>query len=85
MKLIHVGPVTILLLRLGLVDRRGPSGPSSGPDCSRSLLCSSSTSPVSLTLERRRRQRRAGPLGGDCVEVVEMQLRLLEGAGAGGG
>jgi hypothetical protein len=49
MKLIHVGPVTILLLRRGLVDRLDPSGPSSGPNCSRSLLCSSSASPLSLT------------------------------------
>lgn len=38
-----------------------------------------------LALPPRRRDGRVNPLGGDCVEVVEVQLRFLEGAGAGGG
>lgn len=43
------------------------------------------TEPLVEHLEGGRRQYGAGPLGGDCVEVVEVQLRLLEGAGARGG
>uniref|UniRef100_A0A0A9B8N5 Uncharacterized protein n=1 Tax=Arundo donax TaxID=35708 RepID=A0A0A9B8N5_ARUDO len=38
-----------------------------------------------LELEGGRLRRSAGPLGGDLVEAVEPQLRLLGDAGAGGG